>query len=160
MNQCPPGPQVFHCSLFEFFVKIRTDNLINIHLRISPRIFENIWNGPTGILRDPRDTDLEKNLKAKISCQTPFKFNKLILSMRLKSLRPCWSCAWNIAKKCEKNYKNIYFLQVPKMLIEIGCDSVRKLEPKFSWLGPFSNSCCFQTYAEISIKIKRCIFFS
>ncbi len=23
MNQCPPGPQVFHWSLFEFFAKIR-----------------------------------------------------------------------------------------------------------------------------------------
>jgi hypothetical protein len=25
MNQCPPGPQVFHLSLFEFFSKIRGD---------------------------------------------------------------------------------------------------------------------------------------
>jgi hypothetical protein len=25
MNQCPPGPQVFHWSLFEFISKIRGD---------------------------------------------------------------------------------------------------------------------------------------
>jgi hypothetical protein len=47
--------------------------LINIHSRLSPRIFEKFQNGPNGILRGPRDTDLWKNLKAKISCQTPFK---------------------------------------------------------------------------------------
>ncbi len=34
--------------------------LINIRSRISPRIFEKIWNGPTGILRGPGDTDLGK----------------------------------------------------------------------------------------------------
>ncbi len=47
--------------------------LININLRIFQRIFEKIRNGPNGIFRCPRDTDLWKNLKAKISCQTPFK---------------------------------------------------------------------------------------
>ncbi len=34
--------------------------LINIHSRIYPRIFEKIQNGPNGILRGPRDTDLWK----------------------------------------------------------------------------------------------------
>jgi hypothetical protein len=32
--------------------------LINIHSRISPRIFEKIRNGPNGILRGPRESDL------------------------------------------------------------------------------------------------------
>jgi hypothetical protein len=32
--------------------------VINIHLRLSPRIFEKIRNGPNGILRGPGDTDL------------------------------------------------------------------------------------------------------
>ncbi len=45
--------------------------LINIHSRISPRIFEKIRNGPKGILMGPGDTDSWKNLKSKISCQTP-----------------------------------------------------------------------------------------
>ncbi len=34
--------------------------LININSRISPRIFEKIWNGLNGILRDPGITDLWK----------------------------------------------------------------------------------------------------
>ncbi len=34
--------------------------LINIHLWISSRIVEKIWNGPNGILRGPGDTDLWK----------------------------------------------------------------------------------------------------
>jgi hypothetical protein len=32
--------------------------VINIHSRLSPRIFEKIRNGPNGILRGPGDTDL------------------------------------------------------------------------------------------------------
>ncbi len=47
---------------------------INIHSRISPRIFEKIQNGPNGILGGLGDTDSGKNLKTKISCQAPFKF--------------------------------------------------------------------------------------
>ncbi len=34
--------------------------VINIHSRLSPRIFEKIRNGPNGILRGPGDTDLWK----------------------------------------------------------------------------------------------------
>jgi hypothetical protein len=32
--------------------------LINIHSRISPRIFEKIRNDPIGILRGPGDSDI------------------------------------------------------------------------------------------------------
>jgi hypothetical protein len=36
MNQCPPGPQVFHWSLFEFFSKIPRRYLrINVYHRFS-----------------------------------------------------------------------------------------------------------------------------
>ncbi len=45
---------------------------INIHSRLSPQIFEKIRNDPNGMLRGPGDTDLWKNLKSKISYQTPF----------------------------------------------------------------------------------------
>ncbi len=34
--------------------------MINIHSRLSPRIFEKIWNDPNGILRGPGATDLWK----------------------------------------------------------------------------------------------------
>ncbi len=47
--------------------------VINVNSVISPRIFEKIRNGPKGILLGPGDTDSWKNLKSKISCQTPFK---------------------------------------------------------------------------------------
>ncbi len=35
--------------------------------------FRKKLNDPNGILRGQGDTDLRKNLKSKISCQTPFK---------------------------------------------------------------------------------------
>jgi hypothetical protein len=44
-------------SLYVAFLLSLTP-LINIHSRISPRIFEKIRNGPNGILRGPGDTDL------------------------------------------------------------------------------------------------------
>ncbi len=47
--------------------------VINIHSRLSLRIFEKILNGPNGIPGGLGDTDSWKNLKSKISCQTPFK---------------------------------------------------------------------------------------
>ena len=40
----------------EQFLAVSLTPLINIHSRISPRIFEKIRNGPNGILRGPRDT--------------------------------------------------------------------------------------------------------
>ncbi len=45
--------------------------LLNIHLRISPGIFEKIRNGPNGILRARGTLIYEKILMWKISCQTP-----------------------------------------------------------------------------------------
>ncbi len=45
----------FKISLFS---PVSLTPLINIHSRISLRIFENIRNGPNGLLRDPGDTDL------------------------------------------------------------------------------------------------------
>ncbi len=48
--------------------------LINIHSRISLQIFQKIQNGPIGVLGGgPGDTDSCKNMRSKISCQTPFK---------------------------------------------------------------------------------------
>jgi hypothetical protein len=40
--------------------------VINIHSRLSPRIFEKIRNGPNGILRGPGDTDLLKKPEVEI----------------------------------------------------------------------------------------------
>ncbi len=73
---------------FQIFPKIRGDirewmhvvdtgdkftPLINIDSRISSRIFEKNWNGPDGIRGPGEHWLIEKNLKLKISCQTPFK---------------------------------------------------------------------------------------
>ncbi len=43
----------------------------------SPRIFEKIRNGPDGIIRDPVETDSWKNLKLKITSQTPFTVTRI-----------------------------------------------------------------------------------
>ncbi len=50
--------------------------LIHIHTRKSPRIFEIIRSGPNGILSGGK-LILEKNLKLKISCQTPFNMSTI-----------------------------------------------------------------------------------
>ncbi len=48
--------------------------VININSQISLRIFKKIQKGSNGILGGLGDTDSwKKNLKSKISCQTPFK---------------------------------------------------------------------------------------
>jgi hypothetical protein len=39
--------------------------VVNLELRLSPRIFEKIRNGPNGILRALGETDSRKNPEAK-----------------------------------------------------------------------------------------------
>ncbi len=68
MNQCPPGPQVLHWSLLNFFENSRSiRELIFITgvVDTGDKLFsgvndtgEKIRNGPNGILRGPRDTEL------------------------------------------------------------------------------------------------------
>ncbi len=48
----------FISKFFSFFAGVV--DTADKHSRISPRIFEKIWNGPNGILRGPGDTDLWK----------------------------------------------------------------------------------------------------
>ncbi len=48
--------------------------VVHLELRISPRIFEKIRNGPNGTLRSLGETDSwKKNQKSKISWHYPFK---------------------------------------------------------------------------------------
>ncbi len=51
---------------------LSTTPAINIHSRISPRIFEKFETAPTEYLGAWGTRIDEKNLKSKISCQTPF----------------------------------------------------------------------------------------
>ncbi len=67
---------------FSLFSPVSLAPLINIHSRISPRIFKKIWNGPNGILRGPGTLIYEKNLMSKISCQTPFKIRNSLKNTR------------------------------------------------------------------------------
>ncbi len=66
--------------------------LTNIHSRISPRIFEKIRNDPNEILIGPGTLIYEKNLKSKISCQTPFKGYTSLPAMLGKT--PIFSSFW------------------------------------------------------------------
>ncbi len=50
-----------------------TTPVANLELRISPRIFEKIRNGPYGIIRGLGETDSWKNQKQKISWHCSFK---------------------------------------------------------------------------------------
>ncbi len=58
---------------FPLFSLVSLTPLINIDSRISPRIFEKIRNGPNGTLKARGTLIYEKNLKLKISGQTPVK---------------------------------------------------------------------------------------
>ncbi len=59
-------------------------DVVNLELRISPRILEKIQNGPNGILWGWGETDLKKNQKQKISWHCPFK--ELVLNFANSSL--------------------------------------------------------------------------
>ncbi len=61
---------------------------MHLELRISPRIFEIIWNGTNGILRDLGETDPWKNLKSKISWQYPFNWDKTSSESSFKMFVP------------------------------------------------------------------------
>jgi hypothetical protein len=58
---------------FYLFSPVSLTPLTNIHLRLSPRIFEKIRNDPIGYSEARGTLIYEKKLKSKISCQTPFK---------------------------------------------------------------------------------------
>ena len=86
MNQCPPGPQVFHWSYFEFFSKICGDirelmfiTGVNdtgdkqLFANISANFRKKLKMAPMEYLEAWGTLIHEKNLKSKISCQTPFK---------------------------------------------------------------------------------------
>ncbi len=61
----------------EQLIAVSLTPVTNIHSRISPRIFEKNRNGPKGILGAWETMIHEKNLKSKISCQTPFKSRRI-----------------------------------------------------------------------------------
>jgi hypothetical protein len=63
----------FQCQCFFSWISCpRGTPVINIYSRIFLRIFEKIRNSPKGIILRARGTQIHgKNLKSKISCQTP-----------------------------------------------------------------------------------------
>ncbi len=86
--------------------------LINIHSRISPRIFEKIWNDPNGILRGPRDTDLwQKTWRRKSRVRLPLTaflwtcaFHRICLIAACAA--PCcfWTCLFYRWICCQKTF--------------------------------------------------------
>jgi hypothetical protein len=65
--------KIFLIEDFFHLPPVSTTPLVHFELRISPRIFEKIWNSPNGTLRGLGETDSWKNQKSKISWQYPFK---------------------------------------------------------------------------------------
>jgi hypothetical protein len=62
-----PSQKFFHLSSVPPLTPV-----INLYFQISSLIFVKIQNGPNEILRGQGETDSWKNIKSKISCQTPF----------------------------------------------------------------------------------------
>ncbi len=65
--------KTFLAEDFFLFSPVLTTPVVHLELRISPRIFEKIWNRPNWILRGLGETDSWKNQKSKISWHCPFK---------------------------------------------------------------------------------------
>ncbi len=59
---------------FSSFIAVINDPLINIHSQISPRIFEQIWNIPNGILKFRGTLIHEKTWSWKFSVRIPLTF--------------------------------------------------------------------------------------
>jgi hypothetical protein len=104
--------------------------LTNLHLRLSPRIFEKIWIDPNWILRGPGDTDLWKNLKSKISCQTPSKHAIFVLIftgkqtymyMDTKSLLIIKLVACRLCLICSRFFTNCYFSRIFSLHNYLSC---------------------------------------
>jgi hypothetical protein len=66
--------------------------LTNIHSQISPRIFEKIRNDPSENSEARGTLIYEKNLKSKISCQTPFKQEENMRNSLPVSRKSSWQC--------------------------------------------------------------------
>jgi hypothetical protein len=59
--------KIFQLENFFHLPPVSLTPVANLELRISPRIFEKIRNGPNGIIRGLGDTDSRKKQKQKIS---------------------------------------------------------------------------------------------
>jgi hypothetical protein len=73
-QRCPS--KIINIFQFEDFCHlspVSATPVVHLELRISPRIFEKIRNGPIGILRGLGETDSSKKQKSKISWHCPFK---------------------------------------------------------------------------------------
>ncbi len=65
--------KIFLIEDFFHLPPVSTTPVVNLDLRISPRIVEKIRNGPIGILWGWGETDSRKKQKRKISWHCPFK---------------------------------------------------------------------------------------
>ncbi len=73
IQRCPKKIiKIFLIEDFFHLPPVSTTPVVNLELRISPRIFEKILNGSNGILRGLGETDSWKNQKSKISWHCPF----------------------------------------------------------------------------------------
>jgi hypothetical protein len=58
-QRCPKEiMKIFLIEDFFHLPPVSTTQVVHLELRISPRIFEKIQNGPNGIIRDLGETDL------------------------------------------------------------------------------------------------------
>ncbi len=74
----PKGAQTkllkfFYLKIFFHLPPVSLTPVVHLEPRISPRIFENIWNSRNSILRCLGETNSWKNQKSKISWHCPFK---------------------------------------------------------------------------------------
>ncbi len=112
--------------------------LTNIHSRISPRIFEKIRNDSNEILRGQGTLIYEKNLKSKISCQTPFNFSKVV-------------CPWHqgrygwLPSAPERGGQRVYWKvegKVAFVLPILHCKELRSMYSQKSNCAEFSTFMC------------------
>ncbi len=80
--------KIFNNFLFKDFSHLQpvsTTPVVYLELRISPRIFEKIWDSPNGVLRGLGETNSrKKNQKLKISWHCPCKLHPRLLGRLMK----------------------------------------------------------------------------
>ncbi len=84
--------KIFLIEDFSHLPPVSTTRVVNLELRISPRIFEKIRNGPNGILWGWGETDWWKNQKRKISWHCPFKIVVWAMLMLATGIRTQLHC--------------------------------------------------------------------
>ncbi len=133
---------------------VSTTPVVHLELRISPRIFEKIWNSPNVILRGLGETDSwKKNQNLIILWHCPFNGGfKIVFAMPV-----CKKRIWDRYRNT-MSYKNLLTgLLPPADLTSWGCSSQEKVQPNL--FGKKQSTSMKFNYFCMNVTINRWVNF-